>query len=124
MNSGEKARCCVHVSLSTHALTPSTPGTYSKGHVVQLDIEARCSPGEVIANQLGNHLSLRDQLAGIELGNNALEDLIDNRWQDALIVVGTEGSVDLGQGVDFRSREDTAGNVDHLQIFGTRQRRH
>lgn len=101
-----------------------TPRTHRQGHIIQLDVEARRSPGEVVADQLGNHLSLRNQLAGIELGDNAFENLVDDGRQNALIVVGAEGSIDLGQGVDLGPREDTAGDVNHLQVLGSRQGRH
>jgi hypothetical protein len=73
----------------------------------------------VIADESRNVLSLGDQLGGVELSNDALEDLVDDTGKDALVVVGSKGTVDLRQGIDARSGQDTAGNVDHLQILGT-----
>jgi len=40
-----------------------------------------------------HHLSLRDQLTGIELRSDRFQDLVDNRGQDTLIVVGSKLSV-------------------------------
>jgi hypothetical protein len=40
--------------------------------------------------------SLRDQLTGIELGNDALQNFIHNGWQDALVIVQSEFPVDGG----------------------------
>ena len=68
----------------------------------------------MIADESRNVLSLGDQLGGVELGDDTLEDLVDDTGKDALIVVGSEGTVDLRQGIDAGSGQDTAGNVDHL----------
>jgi hypothetical protein len=40
-----------------------------------------------------NHLSLGDQLTGVELGSNRLQDLVDDRGEHSLVVVGSELSV-------------------------------
>ena len=40
-------------------------------------------------------LSLGNELTGVELGNDALQHLVNNRRQHSLIVVGTELSVAL-----------------------------
>ena len=73
----------------------------------------------MIADESRDILSLGDQLGGVELGNNTLEDLVDNAGKDALIIVGSKSTVDLRQSIDAGSGQDTAGNVDHLQILGT-----
>jgi hypothetical protein len=49
----------------------------------------------VIADESRNILSLGDQLGGVELSNDALEDLVDDTGKDALVVVGSKGTVDL-----------------------------
>lgn len=38
-------------------------------------------------------LSLGNELTGVELGNDALQHLVDNRRQHSFVVVGTELSV-------------------------------
>jgi hypothetical protein len=73
----------------------------------------------VIADESRDILSLGDQLGGVELGNNTLENLVDDTGKDALVVVGSKSTVDLRKGIDAGSGQDTAGNVDHLQILGT-----
>jgi hypothetical protein len=45
----------------------------------------------VIADESRNILSLGDQLGGVELSNDALEDLVDDTGKDALVVVGSKG---------------------------------
>jgi len=74
---------------------------------------------QVIADESRNVLSLGDQLGGVELGDDTLQDLIDDTGKNALVVVGSKSTVDLRQGIDAGSGQDTAGNVDHLQILGT-----
>lgn len=73
----------------------------------------------MIADESRDILSLGDQLGGVELGNNTLENLVDDTGKDALVVVGSKSTVDLRKGIDAGSGQDTAGNVDHLQILGT-----
>lgn len=53
--------------------------------------------------------------------DDALEHFVDDGWEDALVVVGAECAIDLGQGVDSGSGQDTACYVDHLQVFGAGQ---
>jgi hypothetical protein len=96
---------------------PDLTTTYRQRHIVQENIEASGSPGEVLPHKPGNHFSLRDQLTGVELSNNALQDLVHDRWKNALIVVLAESAVDLREGRDIRSREHTTGNVDHLKVL-------
>jgi hypothetical protein len=57
----------------------------------------------VIADESRNVLSLGDQLGGVELGNDTLEDLVDDAGKDTLVVVGSKGTVDLRQGIDAGS---------------------
>lgn len=91
--------------------------TYSQGDVVQHYVEPRSSPDQVVSYQPTDVLSLRNKLAGVELRDNTLEDLIDDRRQNALIVIRAEGAIDLGKGVDPRPRQHTASDVHHLQVL-------
>lgn len=95
--------------------------TYREGNVIQENVESGRSLGQVLSHKLGNHLSLGNELTGIELGHHALEHLVHNRGQHTLVIVGAEGSVNLRQSLHLWSRQHTAGNVDHLQILGARQ---
>ncbi len=61
--------------------------------------------------------TLSDQLAGVELRYNTLQNFIDDRWEDTFIIVlakFTENGWDVIYG---RLRKDTAGNVDHLKVY-------
>jgi hypothetical protein len=40
-----------------------------------------------------DHLSLRNQLTGVELRSNRLQDLVDNRGEYSFVIVGSELSV-------------------------------
>lgn len=61
-------------------------------------------------------LSLSDKLASVELGNHTLQHFVHNGWKYTLVIVQTEFTVDGGKLLDAGSREDTACNVDHLQV--------
>lgn len=69
--------------------------TYSEGDIVKENVEASGTAGQVLAHELRNHLTLRDELAGVELRNHALQNLVDNGRKHPLIVVGPQRSVDL-----------------------------
>lgn len=97
--------------------------SYSQRHIIQCNVEARRSSGQVVANQSRDVLSLGDQLAGVELGHHALQHLVDDGRQHPLVKVRTQSPVDLRKGVDPRSGQDTAGDVHHLQVLGAGQRR-
>ncbi len=62
--------------------------------------------------------TLGDDLTGVELCNDALEDLVDDGREDTLVIVCTQLSVDGGQSRDVGAGEHTARNVDHLEICG------
>ena len=85
-------------------------------HIIQQDVEPRCPLDQVLSHKPTDALPLCDQLASIELCNNRLEDLVDDRWKDTLVVVCAESSEDCGKGINLRAGEDTAGDVDHLKI--------
>lgn len=94
---------------------------YRQGDIIKSNIEARGTPGQVLPNQTGDVLTLGDQLAGVELSDNALQDLVDNGGQHTLVKVLAKGTVNLWQSIDAGPGQDTAGDVDHLQILGTSQ---
>ena len=67
-------------------------------------------------------MSLSNKLTGIELGNNALEHLVTDRGQDALVIVQAELLIDMRKTGLLGSREDTQGDVDHLQVLAAGRR--
>jgi len=85
-------------------------------HIIQQDVEPRCPLYQVLPHKPTDALPLGDQLTSIELCNNRLEDLVDDGWKDTLVVVCAESSEDRGKGVNLGAGEDTAGDVDHLEI--------
>ena len=62
-----------------------------------------------------------DELTGVELCNHAFQDFVDDRGKNSFIVVCAKRAVDLWKSVDAWTRQDTAGDVHHLQVFGTGQ---
>jgi len=52
------------------------------------------------------------------LSHYAFEHFIHDGGKDALVVVGTERAVDLGESIDAGAGEHTAGDIDHLQVLG------
>lgn len=91
--------------------------THGQGDIVEHDVEPRGSPHQVVSHQSTNVLSLRNELAGVKLRHNALQNLIDDRRQDAFIVVCAEGAIDLRECIDTRPRQHTTGDVHHLQVL-------
>ncbi|KAI6759034.1 hypothetical protein HG531_014030 [Fusarium graminearum] len=63
-------------------------GREGKRDIVQKNVESGSSSSKVLSHQSSDVLSLCDELTGIELGNNTLENLVNNRRQHTLIVVG------------------------------------
>lgn len=72
-------------------------GAYGQRDIVKHDVEARCASREIVPHEPGNVLSLRDQLAGVELGDHALKYFVDDGGKDSLVVVGAESAVYLGR---------------------------
>ena len=64
-----------------------------------------------------NHLTLSDQLTGVELSNDTLQNFVDDRGQHSFVVVCAEFAVDGGEVIGARSGEDSTSNVDHLQVW-------
>lgn len=69
------------------------------------------------------HLTLGDQLAGVELGDHSLQHLRRDGGQDTLVVVLAENGVDLGQLVWNGTVQDAERDVDILQILAARDHR-
>ncbi len=97
-------------------------GNDSQRDIVQLDVEARGAAGECVPHQPAHLLTLRNQLRGIELRHDGLEDFIHDRWEHALVKVLAQGAVDERQGADLGAGEDPHRDVDHLQVLCSRQR--
>ena len=95
---------------------------YSKGDIIKHDVELRSSQREVLSDKSGNILTLGDKLGSVELCDNTLQDLIDDRWENSLVVIGAESSIDLWKGLDSWSGQDTASDVHHLEILGAGER--
>lgn len=55
------------------------------------------------------------------MGYDRLEDFVDDRGEDSLVVVLAQGAVNGGEGINAGTGKDTAGDVDHLEIFGAGQ---
>lgn len=96
---------------------------YRQGDIVKCDIETCRSPGEVLSYKTCNTLSLRDELTGVELCNNTLQDLVHNGWKDSFVKIRPKRTVNLRQRLNIRPREDTTRYIDHLQVFGSRKGR-
>ena len=62
---------------------------------------------------------MRDELLGVVLGDDRLEDFITDRRQNTLVVVLTDVVKDHMQLFFLRSEEDSQGDVNRLQVFGT-----
>jgi len=97
----------------------SSKGQVSDGNVVQDDSELAGSLGQLSVDSGRHKLSLSDQLAGIELSYDCLEDFVGDGGKDPVIVVSTQGGVDVGQSVRLWSEKDPQGDVDVLQVLGS-----
>ena len=64
--------------------------------VLEGDVELAGALGQVGADALGDGLALGDELGGVELGDDGLEDLVADGGEDALIVVLAEVLLDEG----------------------------
>ena len=65
-------------------------GHVGDGHVLERDVELGRALGQVRADALRDGLALRDELGGVELRDDGLEDLVADRGEDALVVVLAE----------------------------------
>lgn len=65
------------------------------GHVLEGNVELGGAAGELVADALGDGLALGDELGGVELGDDGLEDFVADGGEDTLIVVGAEVLVNV-----------------------------
>jgi len=63
------------------------------------------------------HFTLSDQLACVELCHNAFKDFVDDGRQYSLIVIESEFSEDYWEGINIWSGQNTACDIDHLEIW-------
>lgn len=116
MNSVEKATCVIDTSSRTRLNRVARSVRFSRTSretwfvIMLLDTKNIVDDGAYV-------FTLSDQLAGVELGNHALQDLVHNGRKDAFIIVLAKLAVDCGKGLCAWSGKDTAGNVDHLKIW-------
>ena len=107
------------------------------GDVLKSDVKLLGALEEIGADAVGDSLTLGDELGGVELGDNGLQDLVSDRWEDTLIVVLTKVLakllvmrasfcnvylisylIDSWELLDVWSGQDSQGQADHLEIFG------
>ena len=122
-------------------------GHVGDGDVLEGDVELGGAARQVAADALGDGLALGDELGGVELGDDGLEDLVADGGEDTLVVVdaevllssslsapdgtprvkhGREGGgiwggrtnlVDLGQSLHVGTVQHPQRQADHLQIL-------
>jgi len=92
-------------------------------HVLEDDVELAGALEQVLADAGRDDLALGDELGGVKLGDGRLEDLVADRWQDALVVGGAERAVDGGEVANVGAEHDTQRERHGLQILGARRRR-
>jgi len=68
----------------------ATEGHVGDGNILEGDVELSGALGEIGADALGDGLTLGDELGGIELSDDGLEDFVTDGREDTLIVVGTK----------------------------------
>lgn len=64
-------------------------GHVCNGDVLEGDVELSSTLHQVSAYTVGNSFTLCDQLGGVELGHDGLEDFVSDGREDTLIVIGT-----------------------------------
>jgi hypothetical protein len=106
--------------------------------ILEGDVELGGAAEEVGTDTVGDSFTLGDEFGGIELCDDGLEDFVSDRGKNTLIIILTEvldmdsklmrlewargGKgylVDLGEGLDFGTVQDSESQADHLQILGT-----
>lgn len=65
-------------------------GHVGDGHVLEGNVELGGAAGEVAADAVGDGLALGDELGGVELGDDGLEDFVADGGEDSLVVVCAE----------------------------------
>jgi hypothetical protein len=66
-------------------------GHVSDGDILEGDVELSGTLHQVGTDAVGDSFTLCDQLGGVELGHDGLEDFISNRGENTLVVIGTVG---------------------------------
>mmetsp|Transcript_50127 Transcript_50127/g.92529 ORF Transcript_50127/g.92529 Transcript_50127/m.92529 type:complete len:242 (-) Transcript_50127:80-805(-) len=89
------------------------------GNVIHQDVELSGSLCDCFPDFLGHLLSLSQQLLSIVLSNGCFQHLVGNGWQDALIIVFTQGLVYVWQPLHIRTEEHSAMDGDGLKILGS-----
>lgn len=98
-------------------------GHVGDGDVLESDVELAGALHEVGADALGDGLALGDELGGVELGHDGLEDLVADGGEHALVVVRAQVLVDLGQGRHVRPVQHPQRQAHHLHVLRPRRRR-
>lgn len=112
----------------------------SDGYILEGDVELFSAAHEIGADAVRHGLSLGDELGGVELGDDGLEDFVSDGGEHTFIVISTvrlflyiskvtgkkTGGkpylVDLGQVRDLGTVQHTQRQADHLQILGAGRR--
>lgn len=103
------------------------------GDVLQSDIELLGPLEQVLADSVTDGLTLCDELGGIELRDNRLQNFVSDGRKDTLVVILTEilrsisitlqniaeylYLVNLGQLRDFWSMQDSQSQANHLHVL-------
>jgi hypothetical protein len=88
-------------------------------HILENKVELARALQEVRTDPGRDNLTLSDELGGVKLRDDALENLVSNRRQHALVVVQAERLVDLRQVLHVRAREYAERDGHHLQVLRT-----
>lgn len=59
-------------------------------NILERNVELSSSAGEIALDSLRDGFSLGDELGGIELGDDGLEDLVSDGRQDSFIIIDAE----------------------------------
>jgi hypothetical protein len=82
------------------------------GDVLQGDVELRGTLEEVCTDAVGDGFTLGDELCGVELGDDGLEDFVSDGGEDTLVVIGTVRLKQIGISIYLlRSRSCAAGSL-------------
>lgn len=89
------------------------------GDVVEGQVEVRPALDQLGLDARRDLGALAQELLGVVLRDDGLENLVADRGEDALVEVGTELPVELRQLLDDRTPEDAQLDVDHLKVLGS-----
>mmetsp|Transcript_22634 Transcript_22634/g.51713 ORF Transcript_22634/g.51713 Transcript_22634/m.51713 type:complete len:231 (+) Transcript_22634:20-712(+) len=95
-------------------------GEVHYGHVVHENAELARALHDGLPDLSRDLLAVREELLGVVLCDRRLEDLVGHRREHALVVVGPQRLVDVGQPGDFRLEEHADVHCDGLQVLGAR----